>query len=213
MILLTSTSYLPPVAYLAAVVRAGAVVIEAYETYQKQTCRNHCVIPGPNGPLTLTIPVIKTNGNHTVTRDIKISDQLRWQIIHWRSIETAYNNAPFFLYYKDYFEPLYRKPFQSLIDLNSELLVAMFQCLHIKREITLTRQYDKNPQGVEDLRSVLVAKHNKSIDELPFYTQVFGDRHGFRPDMSAIDLIFNLGPEAPEYLLRLNTLKTDTASD
>ncbi len=98
---LLTTAYFPPVGYMAEVLRADTVVIEVHETYPKQTCRNHCVIQGPNGRQTLSIPVTRINGNHTKTRDILISTHEPWQKTHWRSIQTAYNNSPFFLYYLD----------------------------------------------------------------------------------------------------------------
>jgi len=57
----------------------------------------------------LSIPVLKVNGNHTLTKDIRIATSIPWQRVHWRSIETAYNNSPFFLYYKDEFEKVFEK--------------------------------------------------------------------------------------------------------
>ena len=103
--LLIATSYLPPALYMAETAKADEIIIEAFETYTKQTCRNHCLIYGPNGRQTLSIPVIKVNGNHTITKDIRISTHQPWQKIHWRSIKTAYSNSPFFLFYQDYLSP------------------------------------------------------------------------------------------------------------
>jgi hypothetical protein len=188
MITLFTTAYLPSVSYIAECLLSDAVTIEAFETYKKQTCRNHCEIYGPNGRQKLSVPVIKVNGNHTLTKDIRISSFQNWQKIHWRSIETAYNNSPFFLYYRDHLEPFYIKKFDFLLDLNTRLLEVLSNILRIEKQIDFTDHFE-NPTGC----------HNKFL--LRHYTQVFENKSGFLPDLSIIDLIFNLGPDARDYLV------------
>ncbi|MEI7500718.1 MAG: WbqC family protein [Bacteroidota bacterium] len=200
MSILIETAYFPPISYIAEVVRADAVVIEIFETYQKQTFRNHCSIYGPNGKQLLTIPVVKVNGNHTLTKDIRISHHQPWQKSHWRSIETAYNNSPFFLYYKDDFVPFYEKKFNFLIDLNIELLQVLMVILKIERPINTNDSYDKFPVGLNDFRSRHVQKSADNKMKYTHYNQVFEPRYGFIPGLSIIDPIFNLGPEAKDYI-------------
>jgi hypothetical protein len=163
------------------------ITIEAFETYKKQTCRNHCDIYGPNGKQRLSIPVIKVNGNHTLTKDVRISYTQAWQKVHWRSIETAYNNSPFFLFYRDHLEPFFFKKFDFLLDFNTKLLEVLFNIFRIEKQIDLTDHYEKPP----------VIPFNLIF---PSYIQVFSEKSGFQPNLSAIDLLFNLGPEAGEYL-------------
>ena len=202
--LLVATAYHPPVGYMAEVMRSDEIVVEAFETYTKQTCRNHCVIFGPNGPQTLSIPVIKVNGNHTLTRDILISDHQPWQNIHWRSIKTAYNNSPFFLYYQDNFAHFYEKKFRFLLDLNLEIFQTLLEVLKTKCILNLTESFEKSPGNIKDLRQEYVAKSPGSQVTYPHYTQAFGSRHGFIPGLSILDVIFNLGPEAKFYLESVN---------
>jgi hypothetical protein len=190
------TSYLPPVSYMAEALRGEEIVIEAYETYLKQTCRNHCSIVGPNGKLTLSIPVIKVNGNQTLTKDIRISYLQEWQKIHWRSIETAYSNAPYFLYYRDHFHPLFLKTQEFLLDFNQGMLEAVFQSLKINKSVRFSEFYDKEIN--RERAAQLVSKKVGSVN--PEYRQVFHERHGFIPNLSIIDVIFNLGPETTGYL-------------
>jgi hypothetical protein len=187
MSVILSTAYLPPLAYLVECLHTERVIIETFETYKKQTPRNHCLVYGPNGKQKLSIPVIKVNGNHTLTRDIRISSFQNWQTIHWRSIETAYNNSPYFLYYRDYFEPFYLKKFDFLLDFNTKLLEVLFVIFRIKKEIGFTDHFE-NPS---------VTPNNLLF---PPYTQVFTAKSGFLPNLSIIDLIFNLGPDAVQYL-------------
>jgi hypothetical protein len=203
MSILVETAYLPPVSYMAEVVNSDAVVIEIFETYKKQTYRNHCAIYGPNGKQILSIPVVKVNGNHTLTKDIRISDHQPWQKTHWRSIETAYNNSPFFLYYQDNLAPFYEKRFSFLLDLNMQLFGILSRILHISCRVGLSDKFEKIPADTADLRNGLVSKNSTITKDYPHYTQVFEPRHGFIPGLSILDLLFNLGPEATGYLEQL----------
>jgi hypothetical protein len=193
--LIVPTAYLPPVAYMVECMHSERITIEAFETYKKQTCRNHCAIYGPNGRQRLSIPVIKVNGNHTLTKDIRISYSQDWQKVHWRSIETAYNNSPFFLFYRDHLEPFYFKKFDFLLDFNTKLLDVLFMIFRIEKEIGFTDHFGK-------------ASIHQDHLFFPSYTQVFEAKSGFLPNLSVIDLLFNLGPEAVDYL-RDSSFTTD----
>jgi hypothetical protein len=184
---LLPTAYLPSIIYIAECLRNDEIVIEIFETYTKQTIRNHCSIYGPNGRQKLSIPVVKVHGNHTLTKDIRLSSDHNWQPIHWRSIETAYNNSPFFLYYRDYFEPFYSKRFDFLLDFNTKLLEIIFMILRLEKEIEFTDHFENR---LNDYHKFIFTP----------YTQVFSPKSGFLSNLSIIDLIFNLGPEALEYL-------------
>jgi len=177
------------------------IVVERFETYTKQTCRNRCIIYGPNGKQPLSIPVKKVDGNHTMVKDVKLSDSSAWQNIHWRSIETAYNNSPFFLYYRDRFESFFLKRFDSLIELNTSILEVVFTALGVEKPIRFTDHYEKTPVLVTDQRSAMIGKNSQI--SLPPYTQCFSEKFGFLSDLSIIDLIFNLGPESQNYLVKI----------
>ena len=200
MTVLLTTAYLPPISYLSACLHSEEVLIEQFETYSKQTCRNHCRICGPNGLQTLSIPVIKVNGNHTLTKDIRIATSIPWQRLHWRSIETAYNNSPFFLYYQDEFKTVFEKKFDFLLDLNTILLGILFSILRIEKKISFTDHFMKNLPGTDDHRESSKKIKTFPGTAFPPYTQVFSPKHGFIADLSIIDLIFNLGPESGDFL-------------
>jgi hypothetical protein len=199
MSILLHTSYLPPIAYIAECLRHESIIIEAFETYTKQTPRNHCLIAGPNGKQMLSIPVNKVNGNHTMTKDIRICDK-GWQKMHWRSIETAYNNSPFFLYYRDNFEPFFIKRYDFLLDFNTRLLETIFLILRTEIIIEHSVHFEKQPTSFD-------FNDDKDFDKtftgsvFKHYTQVFESKHGFLTNLSIIDLIFNLGPESRDYLV------------
>lgn len=198
---LLPTAYLPPISYMAACAVADEIRIEAHETYPKQTIRNHCMIFGPNGKQMLTVPVNKPMGNRTKTKDIRITYESLWQQNHWRSFEAAYNKSPFFLYYQDYLIPFYEDHHTFLLDFNQKLLETLFMAIRLDKTAELTKTYEKEPVNIDDKRLELAAKHQPF--EHPEYIQVFSSEHGFIPNLSIIDLLFNLGPETMTYLLSL----------
>ena len=198
-----STAYLPPIEYLSAFVQADKVLIEYQESFIKQTYRNRCVIPTANGLLPLTIP-IKKNGLHNCPiNQIQIDYSQPWQRTHWRAIETAYNTSPFFLYYRDYFEPFYiQQNITYLFEYNLQLFNLILQLFGIQKSYKPTSEYisiyDKE---TEDLRQTIHPKEKQNKFIFPSYRQVFAERFGFIPNMSSIDLLFNEGRFAMEYLV------------
>jgi hypothetical protein len=201
--LLLASSYLPPIEYFALIIHNGGATIEVQETYPKQTYRNRCHIATPEGLLALTIPVIKTNGNRTRTDEAAISYHLPWNRTHWRSLEAAYNSSPYFLYYRDALEPLYALHFDRLVDLNTRYMETMLSILKIRVPVTFSTDYTPQKPAGTDFRFDIHPKKPPCLchaDEFPRYTQVFGQQCGFLPNLSIIDLLFNTGPDAHEYL-------------
>ncbi len=201
-LLLLPTAYLPPLEYWVVLCLFDRGFVELHETYPKQSWRNRCGIMTANGPLNLIIPVNKPHGNHTKTKDILISDHENWQKKHWQSIVSAYSNAPFFLYYKDLIEPFYKtRPDFRLWKFNHSLFESLLSEIKLPVTIEFTKEFHKNPEEKHDLRHVLTPKRkNPLIKNWRSYYQVFDERHGFIPNLSVIDLLFHLGPDAANYL-------------
>ena len=200
--ILLSVAYLPPISWMVAALLSGRIALEVHETYPKQTYRNRCKIATASGILNLSIPVNRIYGNHTKTCDILIDNSKNWQLMHWRSIITAYNKTPYFLYYRDLFEPVFFKEHTLLVDFNIELLNIVLKAIKFKDiEFIRTTEYQMKPD-LHDLRNSFHPKYpNREITcILPRYMQAFEELHGFLPDLSIIDLLFNLGPDALPYL-------------
>lgn len=197
--ILLPTAYLPPISYISECLKADEIWLENHETYPKQTIRNHCVISGPNGRQVLSIPVHKPEGNHTKTKDIRLSDS-GWQKMHWRSILTAYSNSPYFLYYMDLLVPMFEKKQEFLVDFNELLLNQVLSILKTEKQLKSTNHFDSKVDNLHDYRFLWVKKTGSQTLNFPEYTQVFSGRNGFIADASIIDLIFNMGPEAFGYL-------------
>jgi hypothetical protein len=194
-----STAYLPPVSYFSQFTKYRCIYIDSYENYIKQTYRNRCIICTANGKLSLSIPVIKTTGNHTKLKDIEIDYSQTWQKIHWRAIESAYSNSPFFLYYRDDFESFYKLKTKYLLDLNQAILSVLCNRLGIQCEINLSEKYFEPSAQIVDLRNSFSPKDPNDLSPLE-YRQVFAEKHGFMQDLSIIDLLFNEGKYASDYL-------------
>ena len=192
-----TTAYLAPVVYYSEMAKATSVFIESFDFYLKQTYRNRCQIAAANGSMVLTIPVEKTESGKMLIRDVRISQHNDWQIQHWRSIESAYNSTPFFEYYKDELLPFYENKWTFLWDFNQEIQAKMLELLNLDIQIKPTQEYkNRQDEKILDLREAIhPKKENKFVNCNPYY-QVFEQRFGFQPNLSIIDLLFNMGNES-----------------
>ena len=187
------TAYLPSIEYVSLFLKAEDASIELFETYQKQSCRTRTNVMTANGIQTLTIPVIKTNGNHTLTKDIEISYKESWQQIHLRCLESAYRKSAYFDYYFPYFENIYKQKFNTLVELNEFCLKTILKIMKVKKDYSYTTDFEKIVD--ENDYRISLSKGTNKIEMKPYY-QVFADRHGFIPNLSIVDLLFNEGPNS-----------------
>ena len=200
---LLSTAYLPPIEYFVQIDQSDEIYIEQFENYHKQTFRNRCHIASANGLLSLSIPVIKTDGNHTLIKNIAISNVEPWQKIHWRAIESAYNKSPFFLYYEDELRPFYVNRFENLLEFNMKLTEKLLHLIGIEKKINLTTGFIHQPENMTDCRFREKPKPESCTNYKP-YIQVFSSKFKFFPNLSIIDLLFCEGPDAADYLNSLS---------
>ncbi len=208
-----SIAYLAPVGYYGAMAKAETVFLENCDSYEKQTYRNRCSIATANGVMSLSIPVEKASAEKILTRDVRISEHNDWQIHHWRSIESAYNSTPFFEYYKDDFQPFFEKKWDFLWDFTQEIQSKVLELLLLKPNIQKTKEYNKTlDENIVDLRNCFhPKKKNMDFDSKPYY-QVFDQKFGFLPDLSIIDLLFNMGNESQLVIRPLNPPKRNLRS-
>ena len=194
---LLPTAYLAPISYYCQLYRNEHILIEQHEHYQKQTYRNRCIIAAPHGPQALTIPVVRQDPSHNEIKDILISDHGNWQHLHWQAFVTAYTASPFFEYYADDFRPFYERPWKYLLDFNETLRHTVCELIDLQPETNLTSEF-KATHDAEDFRLLFTPKRQTPPPhfEPKKYYQVFGHRHGFLPDLSIVDLLFNMGPES-----------------
>ena len=196
---LLSSAYLPPVSFFTAMNSGGDVLFEQYDNYCKQTYRNRCRIATAGGVQTLTIPVVKSDTPKQLMKDVRISDHGDWRRQHWNALESAYMNSPFFMYYQDDFRPFYEKRYEFLMDFNMELTEVILNLAGIKKDIARTDAYMRDAASIKDLRNLIDPGQEQSGANHPYW-QVFATKYGFTGGLSAVDLLFNMGPEFPLYL-------------
>lgn len=187
-------------------------LIDSAERWQKQTERNRCSIVTANGVQMLTVPVTvpSSQGESTDARvrnivrtadaraisivrtaDVMVSNHGNWQHIHWNAICSAYGMSPFFEFYADEIEPLFRvqDPVPSLVEHNLAITSKILELLGVTEEVL---KYDFNAESDKECSLNAPAPNNKQRE----YYQTFQRRHGFIPGMSILDLLFNMGNEA-----------------
>ncbi len=192
---LLQTTYFGPIQWYQKLNRSETCLIEQYDSYQKQTYRNRCVIATANGLQTLTVPVV-VNGEKQRVKDIRISDHNHWRRIHWNALMSAYSESPFFEYYADDIRPFFEQRYDFLVDFNEAIRQKVCELIDIHPQVEYTRDYI--PQHPHDYRDIIHAKHpGIDPDFMPQkYWQVFQHKHGFLPNLSILDLLFCMGPES-----------------
>lgn len=192
-------TYLPNIASFTAMVKAKNVLFEVDDNFLKQTYRNRSYIYGANGKLALNIPVIHSQKNRQKYRDVKIFNEEKWQSLHWKSLQSAYRTSPFFEYYEDDLQPLFNHKADYIIDFNFKCFEVICDCLQLELNISKTENYQSKVENAEDFRFLVNAK-KETPQHFDSYTQVFNNKHGFINNLSILDLLFNEGPNALNYL-------------
>jgi hypothetical protein len=198
--ILIHPTYFPSISHFAAIVQAEKITFEMEDNFQKQTNRNRTYIYSPNGIQLLNIPVKHSKAAHQKTKDIQIENDFDWQKQHFKSLEAAYRSSPFFEYFEDDLLPIFEKKHQFLMDLNLEVFDLITRCLRMKINYSTTTEYfhEINPEEVADFR--FLANGKKDNSQFESYTQVFDDKFGFINNLSVLDLVFNEGKFALDYL-------------
>ncbi|WP_288287362.1 WbqC family protein [uncultured Prevotella sp.] len=203
---LLSTTYFGPVQWYQKLYRYDSVSIDLQETFQKQTYRNRCLIATTQGIQALTVPVVHDASN--AIGDIRISDHGNWRHLHWQALQTAYGDSPFFEYYEDDLRPFFtERHWERLKDYNMSICQKMCELLDIQPTIVQTSDFRLQPScppsiNPDDFRLGINPKHPlEDVDFQPKpYYQVYQQKHGFLPNLSILDLLFNMGPESIFYL-------------
>ena len=194
---LLPTAYFGPISYYAILLQHPDCSIEHYEHFVKQSIRNRCDIYGANGKLQLTIPKQRKGSDKTIIKEIQISYKQNWQKEHWNAIVSSYNSSPYFEYYKDEFLPFFEEQEEYLVNFNRKLQAVILKLLQERKNIKTTTEY-LHQGDFTDLRN-----YKWNLEKQERYDQVFMEKHGFIPNLSILDLLFNLGPESADYLHNL----------
>lgn len=199
--MLTPLLHLPPTDWFADALQSpGGILLEAHEHYPKQTLRNRALILTAQGVKPLTVPV---RGGASQTKklatEIEIDYQHRWVLPYWRTLQTAYNRTPYFLYYADPLRAALEEKPATLWALNEKLLRLLLGWVAPALPVTTTTEWHRTaPPGVLDRRNWYAPGSPPDRMYTPPYPQAFGS--GFVAGLSILDLLFALGPGSGAYL-------------
>lgn len=197
--MLLHPTYFPNIAHFIAILKSNTIVFEVCDNYQKQTYRNRSEIYGANGKLALSVPVSYTQKQRQQTKDVQISRTDNWQLQHLKSLDSAYRMSPFYEFYIDDLMPIFKTDFKYLLDLNLKCFELLSETLDLEIEISLSESFTLPENDSEDFRYLVNAKQSKTFN-FDKYTQVFTEKHGYLPNLSILDLLFNGGPNTLNYL-------------
>ena len=208
---LLSSAYFGPIQWYQKLYRYDRVLVEAHDSFIKQTYRNRCLIAATSGTQALTVPVERNTADSGATakclmKDVRISDHGNWRRLHWNAIISAYGESPFFEYYADDLRPFFEKRWTFLYDFNMETCATVCSLIGLEPRVEPTAEYvaadDPRLADTADFRDAIRPKH--PLPDPDFrpqrYYQVFERKHGFTPNLSILDLLFNMGNESLLYL-------------
>lgn len=198
--ILLSSAYLAPVEYYTKLYAYDKVYVERFDHYMKQTYRNRCVIASASGPLALTIPTEKGDELKCLMKDVRISDHGNWRHVHWNAFVAVYRHSPFFDYYADEFHVFFERKYDFLYDFNMDLCRWVCGQIDLQPCMLPTDDYVVSPEAIDDFRERIHPKkpyqsYDPQFEAKPYY-QVFDAQTGFLPNLSIVDLLFNMGPES-----------------
>ena len=196
--ILIHPTYFPSISHYVAITQSSAVTLEMDDNFQKQTNRTRMYIYSPNGIQMLNIPVKHASNPHQKTKDVRIENDFDWQKQHFKSLEAAYRSSPFFEYFEDELRPIFEKKNTFLMDLNLESMELISRFIRTSFQFSKTVEYFAEVPNVVDYR--FLANGKKDASKFETYPQVFANKHGFINNLSVLDLIFNEGKFALEYL-------------
>ena len=204
--LLLSTAYFAPIQYYSKILSDNSdVVIERHENYCKQSYRNRCTIYTANGLLDLVVPVVKSSQPKIPITEVQISYDMPWQKQHFKAIESAYRRSPFYEFFIDDLMAFFTNRYICLYDFNMQILRTMCSLMKIPFRVRESVTYSKpDSEQIIDMRNSIHPKIDNQIsDNQPFYTQVFAEKWGFKPNLSILDLLFNTGRDAKNILQKV----------
>ena len=196
-----STAYFAPVAYYALLYHEPDVVIEAHENYNKQSYRNRMFIGTNQGPLALSVNIEKGYEVKSPIREVRLSNHGDWRHQHEIALMSNYGSTPFYDYYIDDILKVLYCDQQTLFGLNEKIRELICRFIGITTKVRYSEHYlDNESMEFRDLRNSLHPKKDISIampefEAKPYY-QVTGQKQPFMPNLSILDLLFNLGPES-----------------
>ncbi len=194
--------YFGNIKYYIALYKYKYIIFEQYENYQKSSFRNKIALPSAQGLIHLSIPILGGRGIKQNIKDVAIDNSQDWKSNHFKTICNIYNRSPWFEFYKEELEKLYKGVHQNLVSWNLQCIKWVIEKLKIDVIMAETKEfviaYDN--QEFVDLRNADKKGQEDLTENNTKYHQVFEDDIGFIPNVCILDLLFCEGPNAIFYL-------------
>ncbi len=222
-IAICQSNYIPWKGYFDLIHDADAFMFYDDVQFTKNDWRNRNRVKTPAGPQWLTIPV----GPDLRRLICEVTLQsTRWQRTHWKTLVQLYGKAPFFRHYQGFLEDIYlAREWRSLSELNQFLVHSIARDhLGIKTPFLQSSDFPATGRSQDRVLNLLRAVQadvylsgpagRSYLDEKRFEEEgialVWKDYSGypeypqFHPPfdhaVTILDLLFHVGPEAPQYI-------------
>jgi hypothetical protein len=217
-------NYLPWIGLFSKINQAKCFVVANTFELGGQSTFNRNKIRTNNGWGYLTVPIGRKVCGTRIC-EIEVPPDRSWKSNHWQNIYRNYSHTDYFKDYKDFFEDLYFRDFKYLWQINMEIILYLLKCFKIQVEtlaasemgldsslptsdflIALTARaggdvYLSGPSGRDYLVLEKFTQQNMGLKFFSLTHPVYKQRYpGFEPNLSAIDLLFNMGPQAGELI-------------
>ena len=178
----------------------STAMIEACESYQKQSWRNRCLIMSSSGKEMLQVPIV--HGDSKLITDIRIEYTTPWVTRTERTLDSAYHTSAFYDHYRDGIFEILEAQEDRLFDLNLKIINYFLEKIGIASNIVPTTDFILDLD--DDWREKIHPKRpNTILEDLGLarpYFQVFSGKYGFIKGLSILDLLFNEGPDSILFL-------------
>lgn len=217
------SNYIPWKGYFDMIAAVDEFIIYDDMQYTKHDWRNRNQIKTAQGVQWLTVPVkVKGKLGQTI-RESELDGQ-DWRDKHWKSIIQNYRRAKHFTEVSILIEPLYRKSFQTISELNRAFIDVICYYLEIRTKIsnswdyrliqgkterllnlcqqTDATEYISGPAAKDYIESKYFEEANIKLTWFDYagyqeYPQLWGD---FNHGVSIIDLLFNCGKDSSKFM-------------
>ena len=224
--------YLPWLGLFHKIALADLFISFDQVQYQPKDWNNRNRIKTPQGPIWLSVPVLRKGYLERTISDIEINNQEPWARKHWRSLKLAYGKAPHFNRYAGFFEDTYERRWESLVELNTHMLkwfletlainvpvrsagewqfqgeksaLVLDMCLQVGATHYIFGAQGRDYADVAAFEAAGVKPHFQDYVH-PRYPQLHGE---FVSHLSVVDLLFNCGDESRDILLSGNLTRMD----
>jgi hypothetical protein len=217
-------NYMPWIGLFSKIIQSDCFVVMNNLQYTKDGVIHRNKIRTNTGVGYLTIPIGK-DFRQAPIEVVELPYDQKWKEVHWQTIYRNYKKADFFKDYSEFFENLYQKDFRYLWMMNIEIIRYLLKSFNINVEIVIgsslnldhnlkhtdmriacmeklgSKTYISGPSGRDYMEIEKMRQVGLNLKFSKFTHPVYKQRYpGFKPNISAIDLLFNMGPQCNQII-------------